>query len=192
MYFYFWFLFRNYPIHLEHLVLLRTLVLKKKYPFELNHDNSLFTISIVSTSGWFFVTLAFFLPWTKIQIWKKKLSGTFWIFFKKKISHNKKNIIFIFAPTTTSFVYICWRDFWLPVDTTGYVNNNKQKREEEEGTNNFDTFWIFLLFFMWNYSTSSISHFIGSVIYQNEMNLNCHLVGTKLDLFGFDFLPIRE
>ena len=34
------------------------------------------------------------------------------------------------------------------------------------------------------------THFLGSGICRNGMNFHCHLFGTNLDLFGFDFLPI--
>ena len=103
-----------------------TLDLKKKYPSELNHDDSLFTISIVLTSGRIFVTLiCFCLPGTKIQF-----LNFFFFFAKKGFTFFLKKYHLYFAPTSkTSFVYIHEISGSFPVDTTGYVNNNKKRKK---------------------------------------------------------------
>ena len=84
----------------------------KKCPFELNHDDSLFTISIVSTSGRF-CHLGIFCHFSHFL---KNLFSKFFVLFwvthlnlltKKRV--HKKNIIFIFAPTTT---FLFTREIW--------------------------------------------------------------------------------
>ena len=87
---------------------------------------------------------------------------------KYSIFFNKK-IVWVFS---FLFTYL-----WVYFDKRNILCKNKET--------SFVVWWI-------SFCITIVSHFLGSVLCQNGMNMERHLFGTKLDLLGFDFLPIRE